>query len=76
MEFGGVADVVIGKLAGEFEYLSKRFWKGFSGMVEKCGKLEIDCGWNSFSVRWVWNFSVSLAEKKTMFIPKIEHCLD
>ena len=32
-------------------------------MVENCGKLEVDCGWNSFSVKWVWIFSVSLEKE-------------
>jgi len=33
-------------------------------MIEKCGKVEVGCGWNSFSVREVWNFPVSLRERK------------
>ena len=46
LEFDGVADVVIGKLAGELQYLSERFLDGFSGVVGKCGMLDGDCGWN------------------------------
>ena len=59
-----------GQLAGELQYLSERFWGGCSGVVGKCGRLEGDCGWNSFSARWVWNFSVSLEERKLHYIQK------
>ena len=34
----------LGQLAGELQYLSERFWDGYSGVVEKCGKLNTDCG--------------------------------
>lgn len=52
------------KLAGEFEFFGERFESGYSGMVGKCGKVDVDCGWNSFSARLVWIFSVSLGERK------------
>ena len=55
------------QLAGELQYLSERFWNGCSEVVGKCGKIEVGCGWKSFSVSWVWNFSVSLGERKRQF---------
>ena len=54
----------LGQLTGELQYLSERFWNGYSGVVGKCGKVDVDCGWKSFSAKLVWNFSVSLAERK------------
>ena len=51
----------MGLLAGELQYLSERFWNGYSGVVGNCGKVDGDCGWKSFSAKLVWNFSVSLA---------------
>ena len=51
LEFGGVADVGSAELAGELQYFRKIFLDGFSGVVGICGKLEVDCGGNSFSVR-------------------------
>ena len=45
-------------------------------MVVTCGNPEVDCGWNSFSVSWVWNFSVSFGNKKRQCPSlKSEHCL-
>ena len=52
------------ELTGELQYLSERFWDGCSGVVGKCGKVDVDCGWNIFSAKLVWNFSVSLGERK------------
>ena len=43
-KFGGGADVVIAELAGELQYFRKIFLDGFSEVVEKCGKLDGDCG--------------------------------
>ena len=54
----------MGLLAGELQYLSERFWGGCSGVVGKCGKVDVDCGWNIFSAKLVWIFSVSLGERK------------
>ena len=34
----------LGQLTGELQYLSERFWGGCSRVVEKCGKLDGDCG--------------------------------
>ena len=74
LEFDGVADIVIVELAGEFGFFSERFWGGFSGVVGKCGMLNANCRWNSFSVRWVGIFSVSL-EEKAMLPPSPNHFL-
>ena len=60
-----------GELAGEFEFFGERFESGFFGVVGKCGKVDVDCGWKSFSARLVWNFSVSLAEKRQCSFSKI-----
>ncbi|MBQ4530515.1 MAG: hypothetical protein IJA36_07895 [Lachnospiraceae bacterium] len=76
-EIGVVTDAIekfwysFGELAGEFKFFGERFESGYSGVVGKCGKLDGNCGRNSFSARLVWNFSVSLAEQKTMFHLKI-----
>lgn len=34
---------VLGLLAGKSQYFRKIFLNRFSGMVENCGKLEVDC---------------------------------
>ena len=34
----------LGQLTGELQYLSERFWGGYSGVVGKCGKMDGDCG--------------------------------
>ena len=32
------------QFTGELQYLRKIFEERFSGMIEKCGKPEVDCG--------------------------------
>ena len=34
----------LGQLAGELQFFSKKFWHGFLGVVEICGKPKFDCG--------------------------------